>query len=602
MKQLKFMLAAATAISLATAAQAAGPFSGSTDFEGNFDLATGFTFDGQAGDNESAIIPEVPVGVERPANHGFTADRANVLQVNTGTDPIVRSIGTSGTQTAADVLNANGSIYIDTLVQFTVTPAGDTVTATDGDKLMIYLAEFTNEVDGVLTYTTNLVAKAGYFAGGTQNTKKDYILTAANKTVEPGVWYRLTVKSYADVGGAVAVQSNVKFPAFSISIDEVPFASNENTYDTTTAMAFFVGSPEFTALSNKMLVLSMSNIAGLNSVGFAGEGKVDDLVVTTFNPEANVVDFTFTLVDNDAGINGAVTYTCNAGSGEISGPTTIYCYENDVVTITYECKDGFTATWSGVANNEFTVVKDQADVTLTITKNAPSTIDFTFAKGEGVDAVTYTINDNEPTAKVKAGDVIKITDVDYADLYVAGLVREGYTKTISADEVAAGTAISVTVDAKALTGSGDGKVPEGTKAEDIGITNTAFENADNDQLNSLVKWATSTGKGSLELVNSMTFDNDGNPAGNGKTAAEAYLLDCAANQNAIDEAMEDFVLTVFSIGADGAMTFGVGEDAKGNGAAYANGKIEVRGKAALNAANWVKDCPGAAFFKAFLVK
>ena len=69
----------------------------------------------------------------------FANSTANALQVNTGTEPLLRKIDATGNM--AVPLDATKKVYIDTMVQFTVTPEGDTVTAGDNDKLMIYLKE-----------------------------------------------------------------------------------------------------------------------------------------------------------------------------------------------------------------------------------------------------------------------------------------------------------------------------------------------------------------------------------------------------------------------------------------------------------------------------
>jgi hypothetical protein len=126
MKQLKFMLAAATAIGLATASQAAEQTNKLVDNE-NFDSATvgaaattlmGYSYAGAtATDNESVV------------KAGGYNGSANALQVNTGTDPLLRAL--SQVQASARKLDLTSykSVYIDTMVQFTVTPAGDTVTA-----------------------------------------------------------------------------------------------------------------------------------------------------------------------------------------------------------------------------------------------------------------------------------------------------------------------------------------------------------------------------------------------------------------------------------------------------------------------------------------
>ena len=157
MKQLKFMLAAATAVGLATAAQAdVNTYLVGTgaDAKENFDTATpgdaatsltGYSYAGAtAADNESVVV-----------TNGYNGSQS--LQVNTGTDPIVRDLN-YGERTDID-MTAEGfkSLTIDTMVQFTVTPDGDTVTPGDDDKLMIYLKEDLSDAENPVT---NLVVRA----------------------------------------------------------------------------------------------------------------------------------------------------------------------------------------------------------------------------------------------------------------------------------------------------------------------------------------------------------------------------------------------------------------------------------------------------------
>ena len=452
MKQLKFMLAAATAISLATAAQAAR-FSGSTDFEGDFDLATEFTYSGTAGDNESAIIPGVPTDVERPANNGFTATPANVLQVNTGTEPIVRNID-GGT----DVVLNGGAVYIDTLVKFTVTPENDTVepTKVDGviqDKLMVYLRD---EGDA----GKNLYVVAGYY-DGEDVLKYDSYLIKSN--VDPDVWHRLVVKAIDDISGGAL---GGKFPGFQIYLDgdaesnmcvsDSYMADMTGMLTPETGMFLSMKSAESTASSG------LSSVT-LTSVGFAGEGKVDDLVISTFDPSKTVVDFTLTLAGDVAdGLSGNATYASSA-AGTVtlnSGENACVRYSDENVTISYSLAEGYKAEWSEGGSASFAPTAGTT-YTLTVSRDV-NTVDFTLALGEGVSAVQWTIGGVTQTANsgtVEDGQLITIVKVTYADWYgPTGTYVDGYEFAYSE---ALGTGIKV--EAKELTSADlDVTVPEGT--------------------------------------------------------------------------------------------------------------------------------------------
>ncbi|MBO7182094.1 MAG: hypothetical protein J6V91_04810, partial [Kiritimatiellae bacterium] len=409
MKQLKFMLAAATAIGLATAAQAATStldsesFNGYTDGQAVIDsdgvaLIDGFSYNGTAGDNESTIIKE-------------TEDDM-ALKVNTGTDPLLRKINYDD-GTAVD-LSESGFNYlnIDTKVQFTVTPKSDkdNVTAVAGDKLMIYLLE-TDDGNVLMAKAAAYSEEGAWIDGG-----KDFRLTLPESidAVEPNKWYRLVVKAKAFVAGVdeETEAPNAWWPFFQIYIAEEndsDLSDNLCTNDDTDGAGYEAAGIDFgdEIASDYFLSLAVDSSIGdafgpqsealkLTHVGFAGEGKVDDLVISTFDPTQTVVDFTLALDDAVGGINGAVNYSCGAQSGELSGSVAVSCYVGDMVTVSYSLKsDDYSASWTGatVANNAFEVTKDTAGdtITLTISKNAPSTVDFTLTLAAGVSSVTWII-------------------------------------------------------------------------------------------------------------------------------------------------------------------------------------------------------------------
>ena len=290
MKQLKFMLAAATAIGLAAAAQAATTQLVKTEISSeSFDdpnialtntaavLALGgFTFEGAEVDNDSVVVA------------GGANGSANALQVNTGTDPLLRKIDTD-TDNAVS-LDATKKVYIDTMVQFTVTPYGDTVSSNGvNDKLMIYLKEMTNLVNGVVTVTgTNLMVKAAHYVVGMPpaavESFNEVDVKITNVSVEPNEWYRLQVDSYLLNGIAV----------FTIKLDDTELVAEQELYNSDT------GKKVFPSLLGK-------TSATLDKVGFAGEGMVDDLVFSKDVEQETSADFTF-VVKWDTGIS-AVTYT-----------------------------------------------------------------------------------------------------------------------------------------------------------------------------------------------------------------------------------------------------------------------------------------------------
>ena len=507
MKQLKFMLAAATAVGLAAAAQADGVKETKLIDNENFDAIAvdtaataidGYSYAGAtAADNESVV------------KAGGYDGSANALQVNTGTDPLLRALDVSGTTARPITLTAEKSVYIDTMVQFTVTPEGDKVTAGGEDKLMIYLKEVPAVTDGEGDVTTPastklMVKAARYTAGdplmGTTDTfePEDVEVTAENLTVVAGTWYNLKVLAAAENG----------VPVFTISIDGKTLAASSS----------LIGSDD-----TKFPSLKGTGSTTLQYVGFAGEGLVDNLTVATLEPQTSV-DFTFTWTT--AGIS-AVTYTIGDKSGTVTSGTAIADLDpGETITIAVTPADWYELVENPVLSYE-----------------VPATTGQTQPLDDLVKKVTQKTDTQ--------GNVVLNPDATVEEVQAAASINDGYFSgpTVSKDELTA-----------------------------------------------VLNWKSKKG-GSDYDVNNITFAAAGDP----ETAdAMAYLLDCSKAD--LDDEIQDFVFTGFDA-VNGTFTVGKDKDIA-NGGKYGNGKVEVRGATALDAADAFKAAKkeGDKFFKAFLVK
>jgi hypothetical protein len=335
MKQLKFMLAAATAISLATAAQAGTNYSG---FPDNFDSATagdaattltGYDFRGTAGDDESVV------------QAGGYDGSANALKVNTGTEPLLRAIDYSTAANAVELDKSKAeekinSLDIDTMVQFTVTPELDTVMPglinpelkdEDGnlvlennikdDKLLIYLQEKTvgETKSNVLKVWASLYTPAQSGRVEIPATFKPQEVTIANEiTVQPNTWYRLQVSTKIDSDGVVY---------FEIMLDGTKLYTETSLYSS--------GGDKFPSLlGNKSTTLTY--------VGFAGEGLVDDLVVSRELDAPSSVDFTLALGEGVSAVKftiGEVSYTLDAETTEMTIEDLDLNSEAEIIEVKY---------------------------------------------------------------------------------------------------------------------------------------------------------------------------------------------------------------------------------------------------------------------------
>lgn len=410
MKTLKFMLAAATAIGIASVAQAGQNRNASTGFEklergtkvitgiidnkaGDTDISSYFCYAGaNVDDNESEIVAFTdnatpvtrPTGIAKFDGADATS-RANALQVSTGTDPLLRTfrpVANSAPQAGEEITT---STYIDTLVQFTVTPSTDTVTPGDDDKLMIYLKETATTTTGddgvaVVTTATNLVVKGGYLESAASASQKEYVVQ--NIPVEPGVWYRLTVEAIPasvvnkDMGPQLGL---MVFRVKINGVDCVFGGDTINTSDQNVVVFFMQNQGLFQAIGTRQVVLSLKAATSstsknaLQAVGFAGEGLVDDLVITDVDPAVRTVNFTLAFDENKV---TAIEYTIGDVPYWQTDKLVEEVAEGSVITINsvtyadgYEF-DSFTTTGlTAAGDNKFTV---NGDAAASLTINAKS--------------------------------------------------------------------------------------------------------------------------------------------------------------------------------------------------------------------------------------
>ena len=419
MKKLKFMLAAATAIGLASATQAAVDTYASTGFEKltvGTNVTTGVIEEGAADsyfwyaggtaeDNESTIIAGTP-DIARPRGAATVdAGREKILQVSTGTDPLLRTYKALNGSVPQSPSTLTADTYVDTLVQFTVTPYTDTVTPGADDKLMIYLKECTNSVGEVSG--TNLVVVGGYY-DGSEIVPTEYVAQLESEIL-PNTWHRLTVRALVNYGNL----SGYTYPAFFVYLDgssepvlfdKCAVATDQSGY----AAPFDDQDLDTDAMDNKYLVFSLkctgtgSVAATLQGVGFAGEGKVDDIVFSDLDPFVPVFDFTFASWDSSK--VSAVTYTVGGTSYTQAGT---YQVEADtevaITSITYtdawmEGTIDTVAMTNGVANQFF--VTNTASLTINPEQFFPRT---NTADQDGSAAHPYEVADGAALKALQKG-------------------------------------------------------------------------------------------------------------------------------------------------------------------------------------------------------
>ena len=240
----------------------------------------------------------------------FKNDQANAryLDLSTEGGTLWRSVNNTG---HGDELGAawdvatDGTIFVDTMVQFTPTEDGDTPAVATDDKLAIWLN--VNE-----SGETNLCALAAtYDVSATTLQTTNFILHTA-APVLPNQWYRLTVEAIADVAGGEEV------PGFKIYLDGQALTSDfqvvtwdegdQPSYDSASLDDVVTKKIVFCALPDGNGNVRVASISG---VGFKGSGKLDDLSIGTDVPAflgVTTIDFTLTWGE---GVT-AVSYTLSS--------------------------------------------------------------------------------------------------------------------------------------------------------------------------------------------------------------------------------------------------------------------------------------------------
>ena len=267
--------------------------------------ATGTAYFYYDGDADGSLVKAFGSGdvlapaITRPLFFQGADPAAKYLELSTEGGTLWRSINESsanGLGTAASIA-ADGT-YLDTLVQFTPTEDGGAPELDEADKLAIWL-----NVDG--NSVTNLMVRAGFVdddGTDTFQTPTTYTLTTASPVV-PGQWYRLTVKTIADVTQQVAknpLAYEAGYTGFEIYLDGVLLAA--------TAPAFGQGFIDLATDAGEFGWLDQTDDASLitylqsgtvfpalglptttytlKGVGFKGSGALDDLVWTEEDPFA----------------------------------------------------------------------------------------------------------------------------------------------------------------------------------------------------------------------------------------------------------------------------------------------------------------------------
>ena len=375
MKKLLFTFAGAAAL----AALAADPAARTIDTKSDISLV-GF----ESYTADATVIGYNDGGTEGNSLWTATGDDASLVKTYGGDNAAAPSItvpapfsdggdkylalDTNGSELQRDItttVDADGT-YIDTLVQFTPSESAPTGSDLTGAKLAIWL--------GVVNNVTNLYVQGNYwdFDSAPVGTSQAYALTG--KAIEPGTWYRLTVKAIPNI---LNENSGMSIPAFQIFVDGTDMVLSSSPLSAGFAelldqSSMYASADIQTAAEASKLVPSIQEEAGqygatvtLTSVGFKGTGALDDFVVTTIAPDlsAPAIDFTLTW----DGVT-PVSYTIDGGTPvSLSGETSPFAVPGlvggETVVFTFTNADGVTKTMTATAADDGDI--DSADAVYT---------------------------------------------------------------------------------------------------------------------------------------------------------------------------------------------------------------------------------------------
>ena len=264
-------MATNTSLNVDTSSTGGGTYWASTE------AATGTEEGTTAGSmGDLAVVKAYEDGAAKPKDGG-----TKYLAVDTGA-PLQRYVQDGGT-----ALNVGNGLYFEGDVQFTPYDGETKVDADAGDKLLVYLqVKESDDENGNVTATTNFVVKAGYYNGrNSLKERKDYVCEVT-KDFDAAQWHHLVVK---------IVQKDAdsyKYTFFQVVVDNSYLTSNETKGDTG-SIAAGVGETFFPSLDT-----TTENTGKMESVGFKGQGFIDNITWTDTDPIQGQVDNVAAIGDN----------------------------------------------------------------------------------------------------------------------------------------------------------------------------------------------------------------------------------------------------------------------------------------------------------------
>lgn len=329
----------------------------------------------EAGVTDASVVtqynndaPDDTVLAEEPPSP-FTSSGNNYLKLSTEDGTLLRSINAlnEGAVGTPAEIPAEG-ITIDTMMQFTATDSADRPVPGENDKFTMWL-----DKDGEDVKLMVCGGKFSYADSANKLTRASgYAMYSLDADIEVGSWHRVTIMAIANANSESTEQEAIAVPAFQIFIDgSATVATRVLLEDGDTGDGIFTNDgdtsdaevDERLAGANPAFIPSLSEDATLAAVGFAGEGKIDDLVIN----DNSVVPVNFSItppegctVDTEH-LPAGVTYDSVSGT---------FTAENaGDYTFTFVAADGkLFADGTKIATGTISVTSDVSEYTATLEK------------------------------------------------------------------------------------------------------------------------------------------------------------------------------------------------------------------------------------------
>jgi len=342
MKKLMCIATSAVAFAITGSLHAAAPFANAQSFDdktvGTKVSAIGdsyFQFEGDGTADNSAIANwegAAPtfgtVGMPEPFSMAGITTINKYLKLDTDTAKLFRRFNSANAP-----LDIDTGLYMDTLVQFTVTqPEADDPELGSDDKLALWLKA--EENGGVLETNLYIISRCADYGEEASYEFATNRLEVTDLEVEAGQWYRLTVEAGKTVFNVGTPDGNV--PYFKIYINGKPAkivgggtsAFSSDWLDVYETISSYINENRREELESGEWIPAgaMTNDGAdtpLFGMGFQGEGGVDNITmgreVPNFLPgKFTAVDFYITMGEHVTAFDYAVAGGASASASTVS--------------------------------------------------------------------------------------------------------------------------------------------------------------------------------------------------------------------------------------------------------------------------------------------